>query len=69
MQTTLSISGMSCGHCVQAVREALASVPGVTVEQVRIGAATLSYDPAAVAIDDVVRAIEDAGYAPEVSSR
>jgi copper chaperone len=25
----LKIEGMSCGHCVSAVREALAAVPGV----------------------------------------
>jgi copper chaperone len=66
---TIPISGMSCGHCVQAVRDAIATVPGVSVDQVRIGAATISYDAAAVAVDDVARAIEDAGYAPEVPSR
>jgi copper chaperone CopZ len=26
----LTIEGMSCGHCVMAVREALTKVPGVT---------------------------------------
>lgn len=66
---TIPISGMSCGHCVQAVRDAIAAVPGVTVAQVHVGAATISYDPGSVAIDDVARAIEDAGYAPEVPSR
>ncbi len=29
METRLSIQGMSCGHCVGAVRDALAKVPGV----------------------------------------
>jgi copper chaperone len=27
--TTLKIQGMTCGHCVMAVKEALAAVPGV----------------------------------------
>ncbi|HKS05804.1 MAG TPA: heavy-metal-associated domain-containing protein [Gemmatimonadaceae bacterium] len=58
---TLSIDGMSCGHCVSAVRQALASVPGVTVQDVQIGKATIqSADPLpAQAIKD---AVEDAGY-------
>mgnify|MGYP001152336179 CR=1 FL=1 len=29
MKTKLSVSGMSCGHCVGAVRDALSKVPGV----------------------------------------
>jgi copper chaperone CopZ len=35
---------MSCGHCVHAVREALGSVPGVKIEEVRIGSASVSFD-------------------------
>ena len=70
MQTVdLSISGMSCGHCLRAVREALAELPGVQVDKVEIGTATISYDPAVLALDEVTRAIEDAGYAAEASAR
>ncbi|MGC7327289.1 heavy-metal-associated domain-containing protein, partial [Mycobacteroides abscessus subsp. abscessus] len=28
--TALKVSGMTCGHCVAAVREQVAAVPGVT---------------------------------------
>jgi len=33
----LEIEGMSCEHCVAAVSEALAELPGVSVEEVRVG--------------------------------
>jgi copper chaperone CopZ len=36
---TLAIDGMSCGHCVTAVQNALTTVPGVSDAAVSIGAA------------------------------
>ena len=58
----LEIEGMSCGHCVAAVSEALKELPGVNVEQVRIGSAELTYEPAEVSPEQIVLAVEDAGY-------
>ena len=43
-QLKLEVAGMSCNHCVAAVRAALDSVPGVNVEQVQVGSATVSFD-------------------------
>lgn len=62
MKTTLSIAGMSCGHCVAAVTEALSQLSGVRIDQVRIGSATLEHDPAVAPLDAVVDAVQDAGY-------
>jgi copper chaperone CopZ len=62
MKTTLSIAGMSCSHCVAAVTRALKDVPGVDVEQVTIGSATLVHDPARTPTDRLVDAVQDAGY-------
>ncbi len=59
---TLDVSGMSCGHCVHAVREALGAVPGVTVEDVKIGSATVALDEAKATLGKVIDAISDAGY-------
>jgi copper chaperone len=59
----LEIEGMSCNHCVAAVTEALAELPGVTVDNVRIGEAQVSYHPEQVSPDQIVLAVEDAGYA------
>ena len=43
---TLAIEGMSCTHCVAAVRAALESVPGASVLSVEVGSAKVSLDPA-----------------------
>lgn len=59
----LTISGMSCGHCVRAVTGALAAQPGTTVESVGIGSAVVSYDPALVGPRRLAEAVEAAGYA------
>jgi copper chaperone CopZ len=63
---TIAIEGMSCGHCVRAVTEALQDLDGVRVESVALGTATVAYDPAATPADRVraavTDAIEDAGY-------
>lgn len=61
-QLTLEIGGMSCGHCVKAVNTALATIDGVTIEQVAIGSATLTFDPARTAAEQIAQAIEDEGY-------
>lgn len=59
----LDITGMSCDHCVRAVREALAEVDGAQVESVEIGSATVSYDPARTSPDAIADAVSDEGYA------
>lgn len=61
-KTTLDVSGMSCGHCVHAVREALGALPGVQVDDVRIGSASVSYDEGTTTVSDLVDAVSDAGY-------
>lgn len=62
-QLTMKISGMSCGHCVESVKKALARVDGVTVERVAIGEATVNFDPAVTNRSAVTEAVEDDGYA------
>jgi copper chaperone len=59
--TTITISGMSCGHCVAAVRKALAGVAGVEVQEVQIGTAVVGVD-SPVTLAAATAAIEDAGY-------
>lgn len=66
-QTTITIEGMSCHHCVAAVREALSALPGVTVDAVTVGSARISYDPDITPLDAIRTAIEDAGYRPLAS--
>lgn len=62
---TLSISGMSCGHCVASVQKSLASVPGIATSRVTIGSAALVLEPSAdanTAVAAALAAIENAGY-------
>jgi copper chaperone len=58
----LTIEGMSCEHCVRAVRGRLERTPGVKVDDVQIGSATLEYEPATTKLDDIEEAIADEGY-------
>lgn len=58
----LTIGGMSCQHCVRAVREALERVPGVTVSRVDVGRAAVSYDAAQSTPAAIAAAVTDAGY-------
>ena len=62
----LRIEGMTCQHCVRAVREALTELPGVSVEQVEIGKASVALDDARVEAAQVIDAVQDAGYSAHV---
>ena len=64
----LEIDGMSCSHCVAAVTEALGELPGVDVEQVRIGSAQVAYQPETVSPEQIILAVEDAGYSAQTKS-
>jgi copper chaperone CopZ len=59
---TLTIEGMSCEHCVRAVRGRLEKTPGVKVDDVQVGTATLEFDPAKTNLADIEEAIADEGY-------
>ena len=64
---TLAISGMSCGHCVAAVKSALDAVPGVAVQNVTIGSATVALDPA-TSPNTALTAVREAGYEAQVAT-
>jgi copper chaperone len=59
---TLAISGMSCGGCVSKVSNALTTIPGVQVDAVTVGSATVSYDDARTTPSAIAQSIRDAGY-------
>ncbi|HOT98193.1 MAG TPA: cation transporter [bacterium] len=56
-----TISGMSCMHCVAAVKRALETL-GLTVVEVALGSARVRYDEHQVSRAQIVAAIEEAGY-------
>lgn len=62
----LAVEGMSCQHCVKAVKGSVAALPGVasvdvSLERKRV---TVGYDPAKVGLPEMKAAIEEAGYTP-----
>ena len=59
---TMTIDGMSCGHCVSSVRKALESLRGVEVQQVSVGSATVAFDPAATPETRITEAVQEEGY-------
>lgn len=63
MKKKLVIEGMSCGHCVKRVQEALEKLEGVRAVSVNLESKTalldLSYD---VDEEKLKAAVEDAGY-------
>jgi copper chaperone len=61
----LRIAGMSCGGCVNSVRNALARVPGVQVKQVEVGSASVAYDPSLASPEAVRSAVVKAGFEAE----
>jgi copper chaperone CopZ len=61
MMTTVSISGMSCAHCVRAVFTSLAAVPGIKRADVSIGQAIIEHD-GTVTPEQIRDAIAIAGY-------
>lgn len=58
----LTIEGMSCGHCVVSIRKGLGKLANVKVEDVQIGKARVIYDEAKVTVDQLSKAVENAGY-------
>ncbi|MEY3689769.1 MAG: heavy-metal-associated domain-containing protein [Ignavibacteria bacterium] len=58
----LAIDGMSCGHCVKALTNELAAIKGLNVKEVIIGKAVIDYDPELVSDEDILHAIDEAGF-------
>lgn len=58
----LSIQGMNCGHCVKAVQNALAPLPGIAGSEVKVGSAAISFDETLISAEAISKAIEEEGY-------
>lgn len=66
---TLNIGGMTCAACVYHVERALNGVPGVTKANVNLGVerASVEFTPSIATIEDLRRAVEEAGYRVETA--
>jgi copper chaperone len=56
------IEGMSCGHCVMAVRKELSRLDNVKIDDVQIGKAKVEYDESKTQESLIISAIEEAGF-------
>lgn len=66
VRASYQVIGMTCGHCVSAVRSELSAVPGVRevdIDLVVGGASTVTVtSDAALELDTVAGAVDEAGY-------
>ena len=60
----IKVSGMSCQHCVHAVKSSVSALAGVAAVEVSLEKklATISFDPAKTNREAITAAIEDQGY-------
>ncbi len=56
------IEGMSCGHCVMAVRKELSKIDNIKVDDVQIGSAKVEYDDNKIDTQILIKAVQEAGY-------
>ena len=63
-KATLNISGMTCGGCVRSVSSVLNALDGVVKADVSLDkkCAVVDYDAAKLNVDQLRRAVEEAGY-------
>lgn len=62
MKTVIIIDGMSCQHCVMAVKKEIQKLDVQNLE-VKIGEALVEYDQNKVSEKNIQQAIVDAGFA------
>ena len=63
----LNITGMTCASCVRRVERALSRTPGVSEASVNLATerATVTYQPGETKLEDLIAAVEKAGYGAE----
>ena len=61
MKTIFKIDGMSCQHCVMAVKKEIQKLDVKNLD-VKIGEASVEFDESKVRKENIKKAIEEAGY-------
>lgn len=69
-ETTLDVTGMTCGSCVRHVSTALRGLDGVTKVDVRLkdGKVIVHHDPTRTSASALNAAVEKAGYGSRLSA-
>ena len=68
-EANIKIEGMSCQHCVIAVKKAIGGLKGIENADVMIGSAVVRYDESKVKKEDIEAAVENAGFKVSRSSK
>ena len=63
MSTTYEVTGMTCGHCAQAVTAEVRTIAGVRDVQVDVEAGRVTVDGEGFSHEQVAAAVDEAGYA------
>jgi copper chaperone len=64
-EAKIQIAGMSCQHCVMAVKKAIGGLKGIEESDISIGSAAVKFDDKAVRKEELETAIEKAGFQVE----
>ncbi len=61
MEKEFKIEGMSCGHCIMALKKELNKLD-IKNKKVEIGSAKIEFDPDKVSEEDIKNSITESGY-------
>jgi copper chaperone len=63
-RVSLTVKGMSCGHCVNAIETNVGKLSGVNNVTVNLadGKVDVDFNPDAVTLKQIIETIEDQGY-------
>lgn len=63
-KVTLTVQGMSCGHCVKSVEGSVGKLSGVSEVKVHLenGTVDVEFDSNQVTLDTIKETIDDQGY-------
>ncbi len=61
MKAELKVEGMTCNHCVMAVKKEITKLPVQNLD-VKIGEVSVEFDETLVTLDEIKNSITEAGY-------
>ncbi len=61
MKAQIKVDGMTCNHCVMAVKKEIMKLPVQNLD-VKIGEVSVEFDETLVTLDDIKNSIGEAGY-------
>ena len=68
MNIELNVTGMTCGHCKDAVEKALQNVTGVNATQVDLASGKVRVEGELVNTDALIAAVIEEGYGAQLAA-